>query len=81
MQLDAGRERNRARGRRRNLVVLRAGDNSLHHGWLDAPARDFDLFVSYYGSAPGRHRHTADGRLCSRGGLALGPRRRLVAKE
>jgi len=60
MQLDAGRERNRARGRRRNLVVVRAGDHSLHHGWLDAPARDFDLFVSYYGSAPGRHRHTAD---------------------
>jgi hypothetical protein len=48
------------RGLRRNLVILRAGDASLHPGWLDAPARDFDLFVSYYGSTPGRHRDTAD---------------------
>ena len=51
----------RARGaRRRNLVVLRAGDASLHEGWLQEPARDFDLFVSYYGNAAGRHRGSAD---------------------
>jgi hypothetical protein len=45
---------------RRNLVVLRAGDRSLHREWIAAPARDFDLFVSYYGSEPGRHRDAAD---------------------
>ncbi|HEX2540188.1 MAG TPA: DUF707 domain-containing protein [Caldimonas sp.] len=50
----------RARSRRRNLVVVRAGDASLHRQWLDAPDRDFDLFISYYGSSPGRHRADAD---------------------
>jgi hypothetical protein len=48
------------RSRRRNLVVLRAGDGSLHRQWLDAPHRDFDLFISYYGSTPDRHREDAD---------------------
>jgi hypothetical protein len=41
---------------RRNLVVLRAGDASLHRQWLRGAARDFDLFISYYGNRPGRHR-------------------------
>ena len=49
-----------ARPRRRNLVVLRAGDASLHRQWLDAADRDFDLFISYYGGTPGRHREDAD---------------------
>jgi hypothetical protein len=49
-----------ARTRRRNLVVVRAGDASLHRQWLDAPDRDFDLFISYYGRSPGRHREDAD---------------------
>jgi hypothetical protein len=40
---------------RRNLVVVRAGDRSLHEGWL-APERSFDLVVSYYGRDPGRFR-------------------------
>jgi hypothetical protein len=48
-------------GRRpRNLVVLRAGDRSLHRDWVAGPARDFDLLVSYYGSTPGRHAEDAD---------------------
>jgi hypothetical protein len=50
----------RRRVQRRNLVVLRAGDSSLHRGWLGERVRDFDLFVSYYGNSPGRHRDTAD---------------------
>ena len=51
---------NPGRARRRNLVVLRAGDSSLHRQWLDAPDRDFDLFISYYGRTPGRHQEDAD---------------------
>lgn len=46
--------------RRRNLVLLRAGDASLHPGWLGGRMRDFDLFISYYGKIPGRYRDEAD---------------------
>lgn len=46
--------------RARNLVVVRAGDASLHSGWLGAGRRDFDVFVSYYGTAPGTHSEDAD---------------------
>ena len=51
-----------ARRRRagRALVVLRAGDASLHGAWIAGPERSFDLFVSYYGKAPGRWRDDAD---------------------
>lgn len=45
---------------RRNLVVLRAGDSSLHRQWLAGGSRDFDLFISYYGDSPDRHREDAD---------------------
>jgi Protein of unknown function (DUF707) len=45
---------------RRNLVVLRAGDASLHREWIAGDARDFDLFISYYGSEPDRHAADAD---------------------
>lgn len=36
--------------KRDNLVVVRAGANSLHHRWLEMPYADraFDLLVSYY---------------------------------
>lgn len=44
----------------RNLVVVRAGDGSLHPQWIASPRRDFDLFVSYYGRTPGRHAAGAD---------------------
>lgn len=49
------------RARRRNLVVLRAGDESLHQQWIrGATTRDFDLFISYYGRREGQHRVDAD---------------------
>lgn len=48
------------RARRRNLVILRAGDGSLHRGWIAEPNRDFDLFISYYGKQPGLHQAEAD---------------------
>jgi hypothetical protein len=44
----------------RHLIVLRAGDASLHRPWVAGPARDFDLFISDYGSLPGQHRDGAD---------------------
>ncbi|HEX2010597.1 MAG TPA: DUF707 domain-containing protein [Roseateles sp.] len=45
---------------RRNLVILRAGDQSLHPQWIAAPGRNFDLLVSYYGRTPGRHCDSCD---------------------
>ena len=45
-----------APSRRRNLVVVRAGDKSLHREWIGGRTRDFDLFVSYYGKTDGRYR-------------------------
>ena len=40
---------------RANLLVVRAGDASLHERWLAGAARrNFDLLVSYYGDTPGR---------------------------
>lgn len=43
---------------RRNLVIVRAGDNSVHPGWLVDAERNFDVFVSYFGNQPDRY---ADG--------------------
>jgi hypothetical protein len=40
---------------RKNLVIVRAGDRSLHPQWLDRPARSWDLVVSYYGDYPARY--------------------------
>ena len=41
----------------RFLVVVRAGDRSLHPGWTRSLAsRDWDLVVSYFGDHPGRFR-------------------------
>ena len=43
---------------RRHLVIVRAGDSSLHEGWLPpvgAP-RSWDLVVSYFGNDPGKWR-------------------------
>jgi hypothetical protein len=45
---------------RRNLVIVRAGDNSVHPGWLADPNRNFDIFVSYFGNQPGRYADSAD---------------------
>jgi hypothetical protein len=44
---------------RKNLVILRAGDSSLHRNWLadeEKVGRDFDLLISYYGKTEDRHR-------------------------
>lgn len=44
-----------------NLVIVRAGDSSLHEGWLTPPAdRNFALAISYYGAEPERWRGGAD---------------------
>lgn len=45
---------------RKNLVILRAGDASLHRGWISDANRDFDLFISYYGKQPDLHKADAD---------------------
>lgn len=53
---------------RRYLVIVRAGDNSLHSGWTDAPeTRDWDLVASYYGDDPSRFRDASDRRIDDRG--------------
>ena len=36
---------------KKNLVIVRAGDESLHSQWL-GESKEFDLFISYYGSSP-----------------------------
>jgi hypothetical protein len=41
---------------RRYLLVVRAGDDSLHRSWIDAnKERNFDLLISYYGTEQGRY--------------------------
>ena len=42
---------------RRNLVIVRAGDASLHPGWLAGPGdRNWDLVVNYFGKDPDIYR-------------------------
>ena len=36
---------------KKNLIIVRAGDNSLHEGWLEGQ-RNWDIIVSCYGSLP-----------------------------
>ncbi|NDY92349.1 DUF707 domain-containing protein [Ideonella livida] len=43
----------------RNLIILRAGDGSLHPQWQVGATPDFDLFISYYGKQAGRHQADA----------------------
>jgi hypothetical protein len=51
-----GREALPDRGRS-NLVIVRAGDSSLHPAWLrGATDRSWDLLVSYFGDDPDRYR-------------------------
>lgn len=45
---------------RRNLVVVRAGDNSVHPGWLLGGERNFDLYVSYFGNDTNRYADRAE---------------------
>jgi hypothetical protein len=46
---------------RKNLIVVRAGDQSVHPEWLDSRyRRNFDVYVSYFGATPGRFRAQAE---------------------
>lgn len=45
--------------RRKNLVLVRAGDKSLHPQWLSND-RNWDLIVSYYGDFPERYKDQYD---------------------
>lgn len=43
--------------KRRNLVIVRAGDSSLHPRWLQgAEERSWDLLVNYFGDDPHRYK-------------------------
>ena len=46
---------------RKNLLIVRAGDQSLHPRWLaGGKPRNFDLLVSYFGATPERYRDACD---------------------
>ena len=50
--------------RKRFLVIVRAGDKSLHPRWTNSPAtRSWDLVVSYYGRDPARYRDASAQRI------------------
>ncbi|MBZ9794124.1 hypothetical protein [Mesorhizobium sp. ES1-4] len=54
---------------RRNLVIVRAGDNSLHRGWgADVSECEFDLIVSYYGTDPSSFLQPYENRVDYKGG-------------
>lgn len=62
--------------RRRFLVVVRAGDQSLHPAWIDeSQPRSFDLVVSYYGRDPGRYRDAPFRRIDDAGQKFIGLKR------
>lgn len=45
---------------RRNLVLVRAGDQSTHPEWLEGADRNFDIFVSYFGKQEDRYADSAE---------------------
>ena len=45
---------------KRFLVVARVGDRSLHRHWLAGSERNFDLYLSYYGSETGKFSSDAE---------------------
>ena len=51
---------------RKNLVLVRAGDRSLHPQWLSND-RNWDLIVSYYGDFPERYKDQFDFLHCFKG--------------
>ncbi|HEX8010755.1 MAG TPA: hypothetical protein VF814_07460 [Casimicrobiaceae bacterium] len=52
----------------RFLVIVRAGDRSLHPHWTSALAtRDWDLVVSYFGDDPARFREGGETRIDDKG--------------
>ena len=53
---------------RKHLVIVRAGDGSLHPGWTNSvDRRDWDLVVSYYGEDASRFRGPGERRIDDRG--------------
>src|SRR5262245_57723810 len=53
----------------RNLVIVRAGDRSLHDAWREgARAGHYDLIVSYFGSDTERYRSPEEHRVDYKGG-------------
>src|SRR5258708_17165589 len=60
--------RSQVESRRRTLVIVRAGDSSLHPLWLQGSAdRSWDLLVSYFGADAERYRRADVIRLDSKG--------------
>ncbi len=54
--------------RAKNLVIVRAGNNSLHPGWLAGPeARNWDIVVNYFGDSPTLYRDENVVRIDSKG--------------
>lgn len=51
---------------RKNLVLVRAGDRSLHPQWLSED-RNWDLAVSYFGNFPERYKNQYDFLHCFKG--------------
>ena len=52
----------------RSLVIVRAGDTSLHPRWTrDLATRDWDLVVSYFGTDPQRFRDPGESRIDDKG--------------
>jgi len=53
---------------RKALVIVRAGDTSLHESWLAGEQdRQWDLLVNYFGDDPNRFRHGDVRRIDSKG--------------
>jgi hypothetical protein len=65
---------------RKNLVIVRAGDQSLHERWLDGGSRSWDLLVSYYGDDPKRYRRDDVQRIDGKG-LKFPALHRLLSEE
>lgn len=67
-EIEHAEVRSRRHGAHKHLVIVRAGDRSLHPSWTDSlETRDWDLVVSYYGEDPSRFRGPGDTRIDDRG--------------
>jgi hypothetical protein len=42
------------------LIICRAGDNSLHKQWIRDASRNFDIYISYFGSIENKYRSDAN---------------------
>ena len=59
----------------KNLVIVRAGDTSLHEQWLEGDCeRNFDLVVIYFADSPNRYRDLRYVRFNAEGPFAGGPK-------